>query len=125
MLLQANNEVFILCIRLSVFVMAFYVVSPVHNFDCQTNATQNQNAQNENNAKHNQLTIDQILPRNPRHRGHLLPLSIIICRQLRRALDTSGSRGELYTSSLSKRHGLRPNRQLCRQTTRRLQRRQL
>ena len=41
-----------------------FVVSPVHNFDCQTNddATQIQNAQNANNTKQNQLTIDQNPP---------------------------------------------------------------
>ena len=43
---------------------ALYVVSPVHNFDCQTNddATKIQNAQNANNTKQNQLTIDQNPP---------------------------------------------------------------
>ena len=41
-----------------------FFVSPVHKFDCQTNddATKIQNAQNANNTKQNQLTIDQNPP---------------------------------------------------------------
>ena len=77
--------------------MALNVVSPVHNFDCQTNddATKIQDAQNANNTKQTNSQVTKILPRNPRHRK----LLTTICLQLRRALLTGSSRGgELLTS---------------------------
>ena len=103
--------------------MALNVVSPVHNFDCQTNddATQIQNAQNANNTKQTNSQLTKILPRNPRHRRQP-----IICHQHRRALLTGSSRGgELPPRRLSETDVQRPDRQLCRRTTRRLLRRKL
>ena len=69
------------------------------------------------NVNNSQLT--KILPRNPRHRR------LFICPQLCRALLTGSSRGgELPPRRLSERHE-KPDRQLCRRTTRRLLLRQL
>ena len=68
-----------------------------------------QTTQNKTNS---QLT--KILPRNPRHRR-------LWCRLLRRALLADSSRGgELPPRRLSEIYGQRPDRQLCRRTTRRL-----
>ena len=96
--------------------MALFVVSPAKKFDCQTNddATKIQNAQNTNNTKKTNSQLTKILPRNPRHRR-------LWCRLLRRALLADSSRGgELPPRRLSEIYGQRPDRQLCRRTSRRL-----